>query len=193
MSASICGFDGQLSAHYDGIVNNPNHVEGLEDMGRPTNLNQPPGYVHIGAIVRENGPQKRVVLGVIGDDIHVVANRILSIALSEAGFQPYNLGTHNTPEDFVAAALEVEAHAVLVASINGEGEYWCTNFRQRFEEVGRGDILLYAGGNLVVGDRPEDQVVSLFKSYGFDRVFYHNADFNEVLKLLAEDLQGGSA
>lgn len=162
-------------------------------MERPTNLNQPSSYDRIGGIARENDPQKRIVLGVIGNDIHIVANHILSIALSEAGFQPYNLGTHNTPEDFVAATLEVEAHAVLVASINGEGEYWCADFRQRFEEVGRGDILLYAGGNLVVGNRSADQVVSLFESYGFDRVFYHNADFNEVLKLLAKDLQYDSA
>lgn len=137
--------------------------------------------------------KKRIVLGVIGDDIHVVANRILSIALSEAGFQPYNLGTHNVPEDFVAAALEAEAHAVLVSSINGEGEHRCTNFRKHFEKVGLGDILLYAGGNLVVGDREEGQVVSLFKSYGFDRVFYHNANFNDVLRLLAEDLQDGNS
>lgn len=140
-------------------------------------------------MVKKNTSKKRIVLGVIGDDIHVVANRILTIALSKTGFQPYNLGTHNFPEDFVAAALEVEAHAVLVSSINGEGEHWCTNFRKYFEDVGLENILLYAGGNLVIGDRPEKEVVSLFKSYGFNRVFYHNADFNNVLRLLAEDLQ----
>ena len=140
-------------------------------------------------MVEKNTSMKRIVLGVIGDDIHVVANRILTIALSKAGFQPYNLGTRNFPEDFVAAALEVEAHAVLVSSINGEGEHWCANFRKYFEDVGLEDILLYVGGNLVVGDRPEKEVVSLFKSYGFDRVFYHSADFNYALKLLKEDLK----
>ena len=139
-------------------------------------------------MVGNNISAKRIVLGVIGDDIHIVANRILTIALSEAGLKPYNLGTHNFPEDFVSAALEVEAHAVLVSSINGEGEHWCANFRKYFEEVGLNKIILYAGGNLVVGDRPEREVVNLFKSYGFDRVFYHNADFNKVLKLLKEDL-----
>jgi methylaspartate mutase sigma subunit len=135
--------------------------------------------------------KRRIVFGVIGDDIHVVANRVLSIALADAGFQSYNLGTHNVPQDFVDAALEVEAHAVLVSSINGEGEYWCANFRQRFVEVGREDILLYVGGNLVVGDRPEDEVVALFKSYGFHRVFYRSANFNDIMGLLAEDLRRG--
>ena len=131
----------------------------------------------------------RIVFGVIGDDIHVVANRILAISLAEAGFRAFNLGTHNTAEDFVAAALETEADAVLVSSVNGEGEYWCADFRQRFVDVGREDILLYVGGNLVVGDRRQDEVVTLFKYFGFDRVFYRNADFGEVLRLLAEDLR----
>jgi len=139
------------------------------------------------------GHKKRIVLGVIGNDIHVVANRILAIGLDDAGFQPINLGVRSTAEDFVAAALEVEAHAVLVSSLNGEGEGWCADFRRRFEEVGMGDILLYVGGNMVVGDREEGAVETLFKAYGFDRVFYRNADFQEVLASLAMDLENGDA
>ena len=135
--------------------------------------------------------QERIVLGVIGYDIHVVANRILTSALKEAGFQPYNLGPNNQPDDFVYAALEVEANSVLVSSLNGEGEYWCNGFRQRFNKIGREDILLYAGGNLTVGERPEEEVVSLFKSFGFDRVFYKTSDFETVLNVLRKDLRDG--
>ncbi|MCI0441331.1 MAG: methylaspartate mutase subunit S [Chloroflexi bacterium] len=131
----------------------------------------------------------RVVFGVIGDDIHVVANRIFAIGLADAGFCAFNLGTYNTVDDFVEAAVEVEADAVLVSSLNGEGEHWCENFRQRFEAQGMGDIVLYIGGNLVVGDRDEAEVVPLFESWGFDRVFYRHADFNEVFRLLREDIQ----
>lgn len=131
----------------------------------------------------------RIVFGVIGDDIHVVANRILEIGLVDAGFTVFNLGTHNTAVDFVAAALETEADAVLVSSINGEGEYWCTDFRKRFEEIGRSDIILYVGGNLVVGDRGEDEVVALFESFGFDRVFYRSSGFSQMLVNLAEDVE----
>ena len=36
---------------------------------------------------------KRVIIGVTGDDIHVVADQILDIFLSESGFSVYNLGT----------------------------------------------------------------------------------------------------
>ena len=133
--------------------------------------------------------EKRIVFGVIGNDIHVVANRILALSLKDAGFRAFNLGTHNTAEDFVAAAIEVEAHAVLVSSLNGEGEHWCVDFRRRFEDAGMPDMPLYIGGNLVVGDRDEEEVESTFKAYGFDRVFYRSTDFNEVLNLLSEDVE----
>ena len=130
----------------------------------------------------------RVVFGVIGDDIHVVANRILEIGLVDAGFQPFNLGTHNTAEDFVSATLEVEADAVLVSSLNGEGEHLCNDFRDRFESVDRKDIVLYIGGNLVVGDRSDNEVVDLFESWGFDRVFYRTRGFAEMFEMLKSDI-----
>ena len=57
----------------------------------------------------------------------------------------------------------------------------------------RPDMLLYVGGNLVVGDRPEDEVVALFKSWGFDRVFYRNANFTEMFSLLRQDLEGNNS
>ena len=58
----------------------------------------------------------RIIIGVIGDDIHVVGNRIIQLALEESGFQVFNLRTRNRPEHFCQAALEVNAHAVLVSS-----------------------------------------------------------------------------
>lgn len=130
----------------------------------------------------------RVVFGVIGDDIHVVANRILAIGLREAGFSGYNLKTHNTPEDFVEAALEVGADAVLVSSLNGEGGRWCRGFGKLFEDAAMPDVVLYAGGTLVVGDHSPAEVNDLFMSYGFDRVFYQRADFTEVFRLLEQDI-----
>jgi methanogenic corrinoid protein MtbC1 len=50
--------------------------------------------------------RSRVVIGVIGDDIHIVGNRIMQLALEECGFSVYNIRTRNRPERFVQAALE---------------------------------------------------------------------------------------
>lgn len=133
----------------------------------------------------------RVVIGVIGDDIHVVGNRIMQLALEESGFSVYNLRTRNRPEHFCQAALEVNANAVFVSSLNGEGEYWCADIRQRFNDIGLGHILLYVGGNIVVGKRPQEEVVKLFKQFGFDRVYHQEPDISKAIADLLEDLHHG--
>lgn len=133
----------------------------------------------------------RVIIGVIGDDIHVVGNRIIHLALEEAGFRVYNLRTRNRPEHFSQAALEVNAQAVFVSSLNGEGEYWCSDFRRHFADLGLGEILLYVGGNLVVGKRGHQDVIRLFKQYGFDRVYHQEPDISIAIADLHKDLNNG--
>jgi methylaspartate mutase sigma subunit len=135
----------------------------------------------------------RVVIGVIGDDIHVVGNRVMQLALEESGFQVFNLRTRNRPEHFCQAALETNSHAVFVSSLNGEGEYWCANFRKQFDDAGLGDVILYVGGNVIVGDRPREEVEALFKSYGFDRVYHQQPDIGIAIADLLEDLKDGQA
>ena len=135
----------------------------------------------------------RVVIGVIGDDIHVVGNRIMQLALEESGFEVFNLRTRNRPEHFCQAALETNAHAVFVSSLNGEGEYWCSDFRKRFDELGLPDILLYVGGNVVVGSRPAEEVERVFREYGFDRVYHHKPDLSLAIADLQKDLRHGAA
>lgn len=137
--------------------------------------------------------RSRIVIGVIGDDIHVVGNRIMQLALEESGFSVYNLRTRNRPERFAQAALEVNAHAVFVSSLNGEGEYWCSGFRTHFSDVGLNNILLYVGGNIVVGKRGQEEVVALFKGFGFDRVYYQLLDIRVAIAQLEEDLKHGQA
>lgn len=135
----------------------------------------------------------RVVLGVIGDDIHAVGNRILQLALEESGCRVFNLRMRNRPETFAQAALEVNAHAVFVSSLNGEGEHWCSDFRSRFIEIGLPKILLYVGGNIVVGKRDPAEVLRRFREFGFDRVYHQQPDIGIALTDLQEDLKNGAA
>ncbi len=137
--------------------------------------------------------QERIVLGVIGDDIHVVGNRIIQLALEESGYRVFNLRARNRPEHFYQAALEVNAQAVFVSSLNGEGEYWCSDFRKPFIDLGIPDTLLYIGGNLVVGKRDRGDVLRLFKQYGFDRVYHQEPDIGVAIADLRNDLGHGKA
>ena len=51
--------------------------------------------------------------------------------------------------------------------------YWVRSrgLREKCIESGIGDILLYAGGNLVVGKRTFDEVERLYRDMGYDRVY----------------------
>lgn len=112
-----------------------------------------------------------LVLGVIGMDVHAVGNKILEYAFSNAGFQVVNLGVMVSQEEFVHAAIETAADAILVSSLYGHGELDCRGLREKCIESGIGNILLYAGGNLVVGKTPFTEVEQRFKAMGFDRVY----------------------
>ncbi len=118
----------------------------------------------------EQEPRK-VVLGVIGADVHAVGNRILEYSFRNAGFEVENLGVMVSQEEFIAAAIETAADAILVSSLYGHGEIDCRGLRGRCVEAGIGRILLYVGGNLVVGKTPFAEVERRFREMGFDRVY----------------------
>ena len=112
-----------------------------------------------------------VVLGVIGADCHAVANKILYHTFTEAGFNVVNLGVMASQEEFIAAAIETDAAAILVSSLYGHAEMDCRGLRAACVEAGLDDILLYLGGRLVVGKADFADVEAKFKTMGFDRVF----------------------
>lgn len=112
-----------------------------------------------------------IVLGVIGADVHAVGNRILAYALEQAGFKVINLGVLVSQEEFVNAAIETGAQAILVSSLYGHGEMDCRGLREKTVEAGIGNIFIYVGGNLVVGKRDWVEVEKIYKKMGFDRVY----------------------
>jgi methylaspartate mutase sigma subunit len=139
---------------------------------------------------------KTLVTGVIGSDTHIVGNRILSMALEKAGFKVVGLGALTPAEDFVKAAIETNADAILISSLYGQGELDCKGFRDLCIEAGLGDILIYVGGNLVVGKQPWPEVEKRFLAMGFDRAFPPGTRTADVIENLNRDFaarEGGLA
>lgn len=132
----------------------------------------------------------KVVLGVIGADCHAVGNKILNHALNAAGFDVVNLGVLVPQNEFVNAAIETDAKAILVASLYGHGEIDCRGLRDRCKEAGIGDILLYVGGNLVVGKTDFNQVKEKFLAMGYDRVYEPGILPDQVIEDLKSDMAG---
>ena len=129
-----------------------------------------------------------VVTGVIGSDTHIVGNRILSMALEKAGYKVVTLGALTPASEFVHAAVETAADAILVSSLYGQGELDCRGFRDLCVEAGLEDILLYVSGNLVVGKQPWPSVEQRFLDMGFDRAAPPGTRVEIVLEWLATDL-----
>jgi methylaspartate mutase sigma subunit len=134
-----------------------------------------------------------IVTGVIGSDTHIVGNRILTMALEKAGYKVVSLGALTPAADFVKAAVETRAGAILVSSLYGQGELDCRGFRSLCTEAGLEDILLYVGGNLVVGKRSWPETEQTYLAMGFDRVAPPGTRAETVLEWLAKDLAGQAA
>ncbi|MBB6631797.1 methylaspartate mutase subunit S [Clostridium algidicarnis] len=132
--------------------------------------------------------EKRLVLGVIGSDCHAVGNKILDYALSEAGFKVENIGVLSPQEDFINAAVETNADVIVVSSLYGHGEMDCRGMREKCEESGLKNIILYVGGNIVVGKQNWPEVEKRFKDMGFNRVFPPGTSVDTTIKCLREDL-----
>ena len=132
-------------------------------------------------------PRQTLITGVIGSDTHIVGTRILSMGLEKAGYKVVSLGALTPAEEFVKAAIETDAHAIMISSLYGQGELDCRGFRDFCVEAGIGGVLIYAGGNLVVGKQSWAEVEQRYLDMGFDRAFPPETRIDGVLAALAED------
>jgi len=132
--------------------------------------------------------KKTIIIGVIGSDVHAVGNKILYRAFTDAGFNVINLGVTVSQEEFINAAIESNADAILVSSLYGQGELDCKGLREKCAEAGIPDILLYVGGNITIGKHDFAEVEKRFLDMGFNRAFAPGTDPSVDVKFLHEDL-----
>lgn len=129
-----------------------------------------------------------MVLGVIGSDCHAVGLKILNHAFESAGFNVVNIGVLSPQEDFINAAVETNADVICVSSLYGQGELDVMGMRDKMNEAGLNDVLLYIGGNVVVGKQNWDEVKERFIKMGFDRVYPPGTSPETTIRDLKEDL-----
>ena len=115
--------------------------------------------------------ERPLVLGVIGQDAHIIGLRLLEIAFVERGYEVVNLGVMVSQEEFIQAAIETDAAAILVSSLYGHGELDCEGLRAKCDEAGLSKIRLFVGGNLVIGKQSWQETEEKFLSMGFDRAY----------------------
>ena len=130
----------------------------------------------------------KIVTGVVGNDIHVVANRLIDISLQSRGFEVFNLGVNTYLEEFIDAVIETDAKVLLISSLNGEAEGWCRELYRYKTHESLKDVLFVIGGNLSVGEGDESLIVPKFKEYGFDLVF-HQTDLMQGLDIIEKEIK----
>lgn len=126
----------------------------------------------------------KVVTGVVGNDIHVVANRLIELSLLARGYEVFNLGVNTYLEEFFDAVVETGADVLLISSLNGEAEGWGREvklLKSKYKQLD--DVIMMIGGNLVVGTGNAEDIVPRYKNYGFD-IVCHQIDLNTGLDSL---------
>lgn len=130
----------------------------------------------------------KVITGTIGDDIHSFGIKVINHALESAGFQVISLGIQTPQEDFVKAAIESDAKAILVSSMSGHARLLCEGLRQRCVEAGLKNIVLYVGGTLSTGDTPWPDLEQIFLRMGYTRAFPPTTMPGQIIADLTADI-----
>lgn len=130
-----------------------------------------------------------LVTGVIGDDVHNIGIKVLEHALRNNGFNIVSLGIGVSQQEFIDAAIETKANAILVSSLSGHAKVLSEGFRQKCTEAGLADILMYIGGHLFIGEDEWENVQTYFKDIGYDRVYPASTLPEEVITALKSDFQ----
>ena len=136
-------------------------------------------------------PNKAVVIGTIGKDAHMIGGWVLTQAFKEAGYNVAFLGAVVPQEEFINAAIEIDADAILCSSLYGMGIIDCEGMRDKCIEAGLGDIKLYAGGQVaapldLANNWPE--IEQRFTDMGFTRVFPNTVMADETVEIVSRDL-----
>jgi methylaspartate mutase sigma subunit len=134
---------------------------------------------------------RAVVIGTIGADAHMIGAWVLEKAFQQAGFTVAFLGAVVPQQEFINAAIEIDADAILVSSMYGMGILDCEGLREKCIEAGLGQIILYAGGTVAAPIEIEKnwpEVERRFRALGFDRVFPNTCTAEQAVAALKADL-----
>jgi methylaspartate mutase sigma subunit len=130
-----------------------------------------------------------VVTGAAGDDVHVIGIRLVEMGLRRAGHNVVSLGALVNTSEFIDAARESNADALFASSLNGHAQFSLAGLKDGLVEAGLGHVLLFAGGQLMIGRPPWDEVLALFVDrLGFDRIYDPDTSIDAVIADLEHDL-----
>jgi methylaspartate mutase sigma subunit len=131
----------------------------------------------------------RVLLGVPGDDVHVLANRLAELLLRSAGYEVLNLGVMVSTQETIAAARDYEPSAIVLSTVNGHAFPNCSELPRALLDAGV-CAPVFIGGNLAVGRQSWSAVGAQFIDKGFAQVFAPTVGLPEGVVRITTQLLG---
>jgi methylmalonyl-CoA mutase C-terminal domain/subunit len=109
--------------------------------------------------------QIKVLLGKVGLDGHDRGVRLLSVWLRDVGMEVIYLGTHNTPQTMVQAALEEDVDVIGLSFQGADHLFMIKEVTGEIAKAGLEEVLLLVGGSIPRRD------IGPLKEMGVDEVF----------------------
>ena len=125
----------------------------------------------------------KVVISMIGLDDHIVGGVVVSSILRDAGMEVVYLGTYQTPEMIVQAAIQENADVIGISS-HGSNYSQIVELMDLLRKKDMKDILVICGGTI-----PKKQIPKL-KEKGVAQVFAPQSTAESIVNYVASNVNG---
>jgi methylmalonyl-CoA mutase cobalamin-binding subunit len=120
-----------------------------------------------------------LVLGVVGSDVHCIANQLLEKDLNWHDFQVTNLGVALSPTEVLDSVRKLANPVLLLGTLNGDFEPTISTIVLVRESFGI-KIPIVVGGNFALGELGRDRSLDLLAA-GADLVIKNSISIEDVV------------
>ncbi|HDS00548.1 MAG TPA: cobalamin B12-binding domain-containing protein [candidate division Zixibacteria bacterium] len=126
----------------------------------------------------------RVLLAKPGLDGHDRGIKVIASALRDAGMEVIYTGLRQTPAMIVEAAIQEDVDCVGISILSGAHMTLFPAIKQKLEEKGAEDIILFGGGII-----PGDDIKAL-EAKGIDKLFGPGTPTEDIIKFIENAIAG---
>jgi methylmalonyl-CoA mutase C-terminal domain/subunit len=125
----------------------------------------------------------RIMVAKPGLDGHDRGARILARCFRDAGFEVIYTGSHQSPEQIAAAAIQEDVDLVGLSCLSGAHRYLFPRVVQLLREKGAEDITVIGGGII------PDQDFPMLTAAGIKAIFTPGAPLDAIVAWVRQNVQ----
>jgi methylaspartate mutase sigma subunit len=128
--------------------------------------------------------QLKFILGVVGSDVHCVANQLIERELRSLGHATLNLGVALNKFDILQSLTSSEHDILLLGTINGDIEPTIEVIKAIRKEFGSNHTII-VGGNFTLGEIGKDRSLDLIRS-GASKLVSNASSVSEAVQRIIQ-------